>query len=350
MIDAEQIPQAKPFSKRYSAILNMTITDRDSQTNEDDQTLYSVNGYSWFRKLIDFHPTESLPPDLMHSTADRICPLIISALLKKAVQQRLLTYANIEQQEKIDSSRLVLLQHNDIVQIFPRIKDHVKFIDQHVLNENNTSTSLLLNENIEFNSDNKQITDSDVSNHNCFDDNDDIFMKLWLPSDYEEPNLTLRMQQCIDDNNLSRFFPHTAMCSELLSLVFDGITESYKLFYLTNDEYKTMAKCILKKLHVPSPLVYQAIYESIKEEFECKRKQLQMTNHFVKLKQDKYGNGNVELLKDDPNNVLFYDLWLQSFNIRRLCIRELTIIEVLERFPGYCRLEMGIPKVLAVTL
>ncbi|CAF1521050.1 unnamed protein product, partial [Rotaria sordida] len=209
--------------------------------------------------------------------------------------------------EKIDSPTLILLQHNDIIQIFPRIKDHVKFIDQriklisnltkqreNVLNENNTSTSLLLNENIEFNSDNNQITDSDVSNRNCFNDNDDIFMKLRLPSDYEGPNLTMRIQQCIDDNNLSKFFPHTTMRSELLSLVFDDIIEPYKLFYLTNDAYKTMAMCILKKLHVPSSLVYQAIkdwHESIKQEFECERKQLQMTNDFVKLKQDKYGNG-----------------------------------------------------------
>ncbi|CAF4623099.1 unnamed protein product, partial [Rotaria socialis] len=29
-----------------------------------------VSGDSWFRNLIGFHPTESLPPDLMHDTAE----------------------------------------------------------------------------------------------------------------------------------------------------------------------------------------------------------------------------------------------------------------------------------------
>ncbi len=42
-----------------------------------------------------------------------------------------------------------------------------------------------------------------------------------------------------------------------------------------------------------------------------------------------------ELLKDNPDNDMLHDLWRQSFNIRRLSIRELPIDEVLERFPGY---------------
>ncbi|CAF4370439.1 unnamed protein product, partial [Adineta steineri] len=111
-------------------------------------------------------------------------------------------------------------------------------------------------------------------------------------------------------------------------------------------------------------------------------KPLEMNNDLVKSKQDKYGNGktngrpkkkslilkaerptfdlplinladrqnehllaivnqmNTELLKDDPNNDLLRDLWIQSFNIRRLCIRELDIVEILERFPGYRCSEM----------
>ena len=44
-----------------------------------------------------------------------------------------------------------------------------------------------------------------------------------------------------------------------------------------------------------------------------------------------------ELLKDDPDNDLLHNLWKQSFSIRRLCIRELGIDEILERFPDYCR-------------
>ncbi|CAF1357077.1 unnamed protein product [Adineta steineri] len=54
---------------------------------------------------------------------------------------------------------------------------------------------------------------------------------------------------------------------------------------------------------------------------------------------------NMELLKDDPNNQLLHDLWIQSFNIRRLCIRELDIVEILERFPGYRRSEMILAEV-----
>ncbi len=48
----------------------------------------------------------------------------------------------------------------------------------------------------------------------------------------------------------------------------------------------------------------------------------------------------IESGKDDIDINLFHDLWKKSFNIRRLCIRELEIEEVLERFPGYCRPEM----------
>ena len=48
----------------------------------------------------------------------------------------------------------------------------------------------------------------------------------------------------------------------------------------------------------------------------------------------------LELAKDDVDINLFYDLWKKSFNIRRLCIRELEIAEVLERFPGYCHPDM----------
>lgn len=48
----------------------------------------------------------------------------------------------------------------------------------------------------------------------------------------------------------------------------------------------------------------------------------------------------VVLLKDDPDHDMLHNLWRQSFNIRRLCIRELTIDEILERFPGYRLPEM----------
>ncbi|CAF3973258.1 unnamed protein product [Rotaria magnacalcarata] len=53
----------------------------------------------------------------------------------------------------------------------------------------------------------------------------------------------------------------------------------------------------------------------------------------------------MELLKDNPDNDTLNDLWTQSFNIRRLCIRELSIDEILQRFPGYCRPELILAEV-----
>ncbi|CAF4940556.1 unnamed protein product, partial [Rotaria socialis] len=181
--------------------------------------------------------------------------------------------------EDIDGATLALFQHNDIIQIFLRIKDRVKFVDLRtklisnlieqdeknsentsnlfdltlpllsfksvgVSKENDTSTSSSSNEDLQLNSDNNQIVDSDPSNLNGSDDNDNTCITVLSPADYEGPNLTMRMQQCVDDNNLSKFFPHTAMRSELLTLLYDDVTKSHKLFYPTNDEYKTMAKFI----------------------------------------------------------------------------------------------------------
>lgn len=51
-----------------------------------------------------------------------------------------------------------------------------------------------------------------------------------------------------------------------------------------------------------------------------------------------------ELLKENPNHDVLHDLWRQSFNIRRLCIRELSTDEILERFPGY-----QIPEMVSAT-
>mgnify|MGYP000754823183 CR=1 FL=1 len=51
-----------------------------------------------------------------------------------------------------------------------------------------------------------------------------------------------------------------------------------------------------------------------------------------------------KLLKENPNHDALHDLWRQSFNIRRLCIRELSTDEILERFPGY-----RIPEMVSAT-
>jgi len=48
----------------------------------------------------------------------------------------------------------------------------------------------------------------------------------------------------------------------------------------------------------------------------------------------------VELLKDNPDNNILHDIWRQSFNIRRLHVRQLPIDELLSRFPGYRRSDL----------
>ncbi|CAF4964194.1 unnamed protein product, partial [Rotaria socialis] len=68
------------------------------------------------------------------------------------------------------------------------------------------------------------------SNIVCFgDDNDDALTKVTLPIDYEVPQLTMRMQHYIDDNNISKFNPHKTLRGELLSILFDDVTTSHQL-------------------------------------------------------------------------------------------------------------------------
>ncbi|CAF2951760.1 unnamed protein product [Rotaria sp. Silwood2] len=276
-----------------------------------------------------------------------------------------LYFKQIAIHEDIDGSTLVLLQHNDIAEIFPRIKDRVKFVNQLTkltsslseqnenidgttttanafdltssssfkpvdsIQENDTLDSSVLTEKHQSNNDIHQITDANLSSSINFpDDNDDVHAKAKLPSDYQGPDLTIRMQHCIDDNNISKFNPHIALHGELLSLLFDGGTKSHKLLYPTNDEYLTMAKCLVKKLHVPSALYHDAVpIISITDG--------QNENLLSIVDQRK-----LELLKDNPDLDMFHNLWQQSFNIRRLCIRDLTATEILERFPGYRLSEM----------
>ncbi|CAF1556367.1 unnamed protein product [Rotaria magnacalcarata] len=76
---------------KHDMIVNKVIA------NNDGQIIQGVKNESWLKDLIGFHATESLPPDMMHDIAEGVCPLIINALLNEVIQQRLLTYSNIEQ-------------------------------------------------------------------------------------------------------------------------------------------------------------------------------------------------------------------------------------------------------------
>lgn len=48
----------------------------------------------------------------------------------------------------------------------------------------------------------------------------------------------------------------------------------------------------------------------------------------------------IELLKDNSDDNILHDLWMESFNTRRLHVRELPIDELLEKFPGYRRADL----------
>ncbi|CAF4642148.1 unnamed protein product, partial [Rotaria magnacalcarata] len=81
------------------------------------------------------------------------------------------------------------------------------------------------NEAQQSNNDIDPMTDPDPSsNIVCSDDdNDDALTKATLPIYYEVPQLTVRMQHYIDDNNISKFNPHTTLRGELLSILFDDV-------------------------------------------------------------------------------------------------------------------------------
>ncbi|CAF1297573.1 unnamed protein product [Adineta steineri] len=298
----------------------------------------------------------------------------------KFVDQRakLIVYYNDPQANKDAATLGVSDSKLSVVQVYDELEN------------NDMLNSVDANENIVTNN---RASTTDLGSSSSLpanDDDGDIDNKPMLPDDYEGPNLTSRMEEYIEQENITKFNPHTRLRSELLSLIYDNVTKSYDLLYPSHDDYLRMAKSIVNKLHIPPALSKNSIkdwHESIKQKFKRERKPLQMSNNLVKSKQEKYGNGktngrpkkkstilqaerrrvdiplinlahrenesllvmvnqmNMELLKDDPNNELLHDLWIQSFNIRRLCIRELDIVEILERFPGYRRLEMILAEV-----
>ena len=71
--------------------------------------------------------------------------------------------------------------------------------------------------------------DPDGSSNSPLNDNTIIHNKAILPDDYEGPDLTIKMQQYIPQQDISKFNPHTKMRSELLSLLFDDVIKSNQL-------------------------------------------------------------------------------------------------------------------------
>ncbi|CAF1167144.1 unnamed protein product [Didymodactylos carnosus] len=65
--------------------------------NNDDSSVCGVVGESDLKQLAGFHPTTALSGDAMHDFCEGTCPIVIMCLLKRASQNKLLTYAQIEE-------------------------------------------------------------------------------------------------------------------------------------------------------------------------------------------------------------------------------------------------------------
>ncbi|CAF1390626.1 unnamed protein product [Didymodactylos carnosus] len=66
-------------------------------TRINNQSVYGIVGESDLNELNGFHPTTSLPGDVMHDYCEGTCPMIIMCMLKEASRKKLLTYAQIEE-------------------------------------------------------------------------------------------------------------------------------------------------------------------------------------------------------------------------------------------------------------
>jgi hypothetical protein len=95
---------------------------------------------------------------------------------------------------------------------------------------NDSPRSSVSNEDSQSIHDISQIADPDrSSDDNILNDDLTFQTKTNLPLDYQGPELTTRIKECINENKISRFDPHTAMRGELLSLIFADVTKSYQL-------------------------------------------------------------------------------------------------------------------------
>ena len=90
------------YAERTQSLSTMNIINRTSKDHDhylqrilnhsDETPLLGVVGQSVLHDLIGFHPTTSLPGDIMHDLFEGVCPIVIMALLKQASSLRLLTY------------------------------------------------------------------------------------------------------------------------------------------------------------------------------------------------------------------------------------------------------------------
>ncbi len=82
----------------FTGVSNRTMSNHDDIIQEiiNDPTkspLMGVIGQSPIYNLIGFHPTTSLPGDIMHDFLEGVCPIVLMALLKQGSSMRLITYS-----------------------------------------------------------------------------------------------------------------------------------------------------------------------------------------------------------------------------------------------------------------
>lgn len=149
------------------------------------------------------------------------------------------------------------------MKIFPRLRDRVKFVDQRTklvekfkdgqadadeftgnLVESTLSSSVsslyfsdvprhdgspdlsaLITTEV---NQNNEICDDTSPNIDCHD-SDDNHVESRLPTDYTGPILSSKIQYFIDQNNIAKFNPHTTLRAEILSLIFDDVTQTHNL-------------------------------------------------------------------------------------------------------------------------
>ena len=79
-----------------------------------------------------------------------------------------------------------------------------------------------------------QIVDDDhsLNNNSYIDYNSNIRPRL--AAEYEGLDLTSKTQYYVDNKDLAKLNPHTAMRRELLSLIFDDVSKSHKILSVIN--------------------------------------------------------------------------------------------------------------------
>jgi hypothetical protein len=90
------------YADRVQPLSNINVKMRTSIDHDnyvqrvlndpDEAPLFGIVGQSIFHDLTGFHPTTSLPGDIMHDLFEGVCPIVIMALLKQASSLRILTY------------------------------------------------------------------------------------------------------------------------------------------------------------------------------------------------------------------------------------------------------------------